>query len=268
MTFKPRHLVKIPHTLVRVGATHQPRLSVHYQNVLAHDLLYIHYQHFPSVPLFPHHRCDSADPFQVNRKPRPLKGNRPLRPVSTKTDAENVTKLDRVVLHTMVKEAISQPSALWPAAMQLKAISGQLYHIGGRGSSKGVQFIRSSAGVAEFKIRLGLQIAAQVEMRGEQMWDFMGTFVDFVLPRLRDHHGILLPPASTNATSASATSGVVSVGLPATAIGLFPQIEVNVDAYPKTHGMHVHFLTNAKGAGAQARARSLLSGLRIPFTRA
>lgn len=264
----PRGVIKIPQTLVRVGSTHQPRLSAHYQNVLAHDLLYMHYRHVPSTPLPLHRQCDPIDPYQPNRKPRQTKGHRPLRPVSTGTNAENVTRLDRVILHTMVKEAISQPSALWPAAMQLKAISGQLYHAGGRDSSQGVRFIRSSAGVAEFKIRSGLQIAVRVEMQGEQMWDFIGTLVDFVLPRLRDHRGIPLPPASASATSASATSGVVSIGLPAGAIGLFPQMEVNVDAYPRTHGMHVHFLTDARGAGAQARARSLLSGLRLPFRRA
>lgn len=268
MAFKPRHLIKIPHPLIRLGAAYQPRLWVHYQNVLVHDLLYMHYQHVPCAPLPLRRQYEPTDPYQANRKPRPWKGNRPLRPVSTETTPDGVTKLDRVILHTMVKEAISQPNALWPAAMQLKAMSGQSYHAGGRDSSKGVQFIRSSAGVAEFKIRSGLQIAAQVEMRGEQMWNFIGTFVDFVLPRLRDHRGTPLPPASSSATSASAISGVVSVGLPATAIGLFPQIEANVDAYPQTHGMHVHFVTNAKGAGAQARARSVLSGLRIPFIRA
>jgi large subunit ribosomal protein L5 len=167
----------------------------------------------------------------------------------------------------MVKEAIKSNTALWPAAMQLKALSGESYHAGGRLSSEGVQFIKSMSGVAEFKIRAGLQIAAQVEMRGEHMWEFIGTLVDFVLPRLRDFRGISLPPASASSTSASATGGVVSIGLPPTAIGLFPQIEVNVDSYPKTHGMNIHFVTNARGQGAQARARTLLSSM-LPFVRA
>jgi len=257
MTSAPRHVLKYPQTLVRAGATYQPRLSLHYQSVLVHDLLYMHYRHFPRTSLSLCHSSDSADSYQAKRR-------RPPHPLST---AENVAKLDRVILHTMAKEAISEPRGLWPVAMQLKAISGELYRAGGRSSSQGVQFIRSSTGVAQFKIRTGLQIAAQVEMQGEHMWDFVGTFVDFVLPRLRDQRGITLPPASTSMTSAGATSGVVSIGLPAIAIGLFPQIDVNVDAYPKTHGLHVHFLTNARGAGAQARARSLLSGLRIPFRR-
>lgn len=268
MVFKPRHVLRIPKTAIRVGPTHAPRLAGHYDTTLSHDLLYMHYRHGASTPLPLEPQPDPEDPYQTNRKPRPLKGNRPLRPMATSTSAEEVTRLERVVLHTMVKEAITQPNALWPAAMQLKALSGETYHGGGRESTQGVQFIKSSSGVAEFKIRAGLQIAAQVELRGENMWDFVGTLVDFVLPRLRDYRGLALPPASAASTSASATSGVVSFGLPPTAIGLFPQVEVNVDAYPKTHGMHIHFITNAKGGNAQARARSLLSGFRIPFVRA
>lgn len=268
MGFKPRHVLKIPRTTIRVGPTHAPRLAGHYDNTLSHDLLYMHYRPGTSTPLPLEHQPGPNDPYQVNRKPRPLKGNRPLRPVATGTAAEDVTVLERVVLHSMVKEAIGSPNALWPAAMQLKAMSGESYHGGGRDSALGVQFIKSSEGIAEFKIREGQQIAAQVELRGERMWDFIGTLVDFVLPRLRDYRGQVLPPASAPSTSASATSGVVSFGLPPTAIGLFPQVEVNVDAYPKTHGMHIQFITNARGAGAQARARSLLSGLRIPFVRA
>lgn len=268
MRLKPRHVLKIPQTAIQVGSLHQHRLAIHYDSALVHDLLYLQYRHSPRTPLPLEHQPDPTDPYQANRRPRPLKGNRPLRPFATDTDAQNVTRLERVVLHCMVKEAVAQPNALWPAAMQLKALSGESYHSGGQMSSQGVQFIKSSSGVAEFKIREGLQIAAQVELRGEKMWNFVGTLADFVLPRLRDYRGLALPPASASATSASATSGVVSFGLPPSSIGLFPQIEVNVDAYPKTHGMHIHFITNARGAGAQARARTLLSGLRIPFVRA
>lgn len=267
MHWKPRHVLKIPQTQMVVGSAHPSRLLSHIHNTVEHDLLYLHYRHAPSTPLPTRPQPDPSDPYQSNRIPRPLKGNRPLRPAAPETDPEHVTRLERVVLHSMVKEAINQKNALWPAAMQLKALAGESYHSGGRLSSGGVQFIKSTSGVAEFKIRQGLQIAAQVELKGDKMYEFMGTLVDFVIPRLRDFRGIPLPPASASATSASATSGVVSMGLPATAIGLFPQVEVNVDAYPKTHGMHIHFITNARGQGAQSRAHALLSSL-LPFTRA
>jgi large subunit ribosomal protein L5 len=76
-----------------------------------------------------------------------------------------------------------------------------------------------------------------------------------------------MPPPSASLNSPSAVSGVVSFGLPPQAMGLFPQIEVNLDAYPKSYGMHIHFVTNAKGLGAQNRARALVSGFQVPFAR-
>lgn len=50
-------------------------------------------------------------------------------------------------------------------------------------------------------------------------------------------------------------------------MAFFPQIEVNLDAYPRTYGMHVHFVTNATGVGAENRARAVVSGLGVPFVR-
>ncbi|KAF9517265.1 hypothetical protein BS47DRAFT_1314558 [Hydnum rufescens UP504] len=265
--WKPRHILKIPQVHIQLGPTHPSRLADHYNHTLAPDLLYLHYSHVPSGSLPPVPQPDPSDPYQRHRKTPALKGNRPLRPAAPETTPENVTRLERIILHTMVKEALTNKNTLWPAAMAFKAISGESYHGGGRLSTQGVQIIQSSSGVAEFKVRAGLQIATKVEMRGEKMYEFIGSLVDFVLPRLRDFRGVPMPVASSSSTSASATAGIVSFGLPHTAMGLFPQIEVNVDAYPRMSGMHIQFITNARGKGAQDRARALLSGFRIPFIR-
>jgi large subunit ribosomal protein L5 len=99
------------------------------------------------------------------------------------------------------------------------------------------------------------------------MYEFLGTLAEFVPPRLREFPGLLPPPVSTNLQTPAGVSRVLSFGLHPEAIGFFPQIEVNLDAYPKTYGMHIHFITNAKGIGAQERARQLLSGFQIPFVR-
>ena len=254
--WKPRHVLRIPPVHIQIGPTHVSRLTDHYRNTLAHDLLYLHYSHSHT----PH-------VFDANQQPASLKGNRPLRPSSVLNSAESVTRLERIILHTMVKEAVTNKNTLTSAAMGFKALSGESYHGGGRSNSLGVQFIQSKSGVAEFKVRAGLQIATQVELRGEKMWEFVGSLVDFVLPKLRDFRGIPMPPPSSSSTSPSAVSGVVAFGLPPTAMSLFPQIEVNVDAYPRLHGFHMQFVTNARGKGAQDRARALLSGLRIPFVR-
>jgi large subunit ribosomal protein L5 len=55
--------------------------------------------------------------------------------------------------------------------------------------------------------------------------------------------------------------------LPPSAMAFFPQLEVNVDSYPKLPGMHITFVTNAEGQGAQNKARALVSGFQVPFTR-
>jgi large subunit ribosomal protein L5 len=51
------------------------------------------------------------------------------------------------------------------------------------------------------------------------------------------------------------------------AMVFFPQLEVNVDAYPTLPGIHIHFVTNEKGKGAQDKARALVSGFQVMFVR-
>lgn len=99
------------------------------------------------------------------------------------------------------------------------------------------------------------------------MYDFIQSLVDFVFPRIREFPGIPLPPASASRTSPSAVGGVVAFGLSSNAMSLFPQIEANLDSYPRLHGFHMYFKTTAKGERAQEQARALLSGFRIPFYR-
>jgi large subunit ribosomal protein L5 len=91
------------------------------------------------------------------------------------------------------------------------------------------------------------------------VYDLLGTLVEFVLPQMREFSGIVLPPRSSPVNPPSAVACVVSFGLSLQAIMFSPQIEVNLDSYPKLYGMHWH-ITTAKGIGAQDRARALVSG--------
>jgi len=97
------------------------------------------------------------------------------------------------------------------------------------------------------------------------MWTFLETLVEIVLPRMKDWNGVRLPPPSVNLKSPSSTGGVVAFGLPASAMGLFPSVEVNLEQYPRLHGFNIQFITNARGKGAQDQARALVSGFRIPL---
>jgi len=166
----------------------------------------------------------------------------------------------------MVKEATANRSNLLGAIMALRALTGETYHGGGKHAVQGIQIVRGKKSVGGW-IRPGVPIGVKVDLKGQSMYDFLGTLVEFVLPRIRDFPGLILPPPSASANSPSAVSGVVAFGLPPNAMGFFPQIEVNLDAYPKPYGMHIHFVTNATGLGAQNRARALVSGFQIPFVR-
>lgn len=261
---------------IHVGQTHYSRYHEHYDTTLATDIAYMTYNHRATAtaeaalakaasekataPVF-------KTGYESNR-PNPAQlGNRPLRPFTKPITSDTVPQLESITLHTMVKEAIGNKQALLSAIMAFRAISGETQQGGGRKGSSGVQVVVARKGAARWKLRSGMPVSAKVELRGEAMYDFIQSLVDFVLPRLREFPGFMLPPQSASKTSPSALAGVVSVGLPPAAMPFFPQIEGNIDAYNKMHGMHIHFKTNQKGRDGQEHARALLSGFRIPFNK-
>lgn len=251
---------------IHVGQTHPSRYGEHYDDTLSSDLLYMTYNHrlahaTPAAAPVPEPRTT----YELNR-PQPLpRGNRPARPSAKVVRPDTIPRLESITIHTMVKEAIGNKQALLSAIMALRAISGETANGGGRSGSSGVQVVISRSGAAAFKLRAGMPVAAKVEIKGPAMYDFIQSLVDFVLPRIREFPGFALPSASAAKTSPSALGGVVSMGLPATAMALFPQVEANLDAYPRLHGFHMYFKTDARGESAQENARALLSGFRIPF---
>ncbi|KAL9709464.1 54S ribosomal protein L7, mitochondrial [Leucoagaricus gongylophorus] len=244
------------------------RLQDHYYDTLQSDLMYMTYRHEPRPPLSRPIRLsfDPQNPFSKHRRNPPVGGSRVGKKLSPPSSPRSVIRLEKVVLHTMVKEALQSKSNLLGPIMALRALTGESRQARGRVHNHGVQIVRGRKSVGGW-IRPGVPVGAQVVLKGRTMYDFIATLVEFVLPRLREFQGVLLPPPSSNVNSLSAVSGVVSFGLTPQAMGFFPQIEVNQDAYPKMYGMHIHFVTNASGLGAQNRARALVSGFQIPFVR-
>jgi large subunit ribosomal protein L5 len=178
-----------------------------------------------------------------------------------------VIQLEKISLHSMSRYAISSRSNILGVIAAFKALSGENPGAGGRESSEGVQIVTGKKTVHRWRLRPGIPVGVKVDIKGPKMYDFIGTLVEFVFPRLREFPGIVMPPASLSMATPSGVSGVVSFGLPPEAMGLFPQIEINMDMYPKSSGMHIHFVTSAEGVGAQNRARALVSGFQIPLAR-
>ncbi|KAL0960992.1 hypothetical protein HGRIS_005987 [Hohenbuehelia grisea] len=263
-----RTLLPQPHVPVVIGDIAPCRVMDHYYTTLQDDLMYMTYKHETTPRPTREIRLtfDPSDPYTKNRYNPPVGGSQIGKKPAPPVTPENVAILERIQIHTMIKEAIGSRQTLLPAIMAIRALTGETYKGGGRHTSEGIQIVRAKKSVGGW-IRPGVPVGIKVDLKGPAMYDFLGTLVDFVLPRLRDFPGVVLPPQSSSVNSPSAVSGVVSFGLPPAAMGFFPQIEVNLDSYPKSYGMHIHFVTNATGLGAQNRARALLSGFQVPFVR-
>ncbi|KAH9932703.1 mitochondrial 50S ribosomal protein L5 [Epithele typhae] len=259
----------VPHVNVIVRDTHQPRMADHYLNTVQEDVMYMSYVHepFSRKPVRPPRLAyDPADPYVKHRYNPPLGGNRYFQRQPPPSSPDSVVRLERIQIHTQAKNVLTTRANLLGPIMALRAISGATERGGGQHTSTGVQLVHGHKNVPNWT-RPGAPLGAKVDLRGPPMWDFLSVFVEFVLPRMREFQGVRMEGSSHALDKPSSASGVVSIGLPPQALSLFPQIEVNFDAYPNAFGMHIHFITNATGMGAQNRARTLLSGFQIPFAR-
>ncbi|WFD34438.1 54S ribosomal protein L7, mitochondrial [Malassezia cuniculi] len=296
---------QLPSIPVEVGAVQMNRLDEHYRRSLATDMLYMMYEPDSESTSAKDARAGNApadgaganavhdenrvrrwatgSPYESGRIPRPQRGNRSLIPLHkplsiSKHIMHELPRIERVVITTFCRDAIANKQALLPSIAQLRAITG-LPVVGSQGDPRVtepdlrqnpngfVQVLRAKKGVASFKLRQGMPIGAQAVMTGDAAYDFIESLTTFVLPRLRGFAGVPLPPASQPALSPAAVSGVVSFGLGPEALSLFPQVEVNLDQYPgRRNGFQIDFVTNQRGRRATERARTLLSGLGVPFT--
>lgn len=259
-----------PQTSITIHEFASSRLGQHYATTLADDLMYMSYIHPGAAGARPPRQIrltfDPSNPYTKHRHNPPVGGSQVGRKPAPVVTPQNVVRLEKISIHTMVKESVTNRSQLLPAIMALRALTGETYKGGGHHAVEGIQIARGKKSVGGW-IRPGIPVGVKVDLRGASMYEFLGTLVEFVLPRLRDFNGVILPPASSSTSSPSAVSGVVSFGLPPQALVFFPQIDVNVDSYPKLPGIHIHFVTNATGVGAQDRARALVSGFQVPFLR-
>ncbi len=93
-------------------------------------------------------------------------------------------------------------------------------------------------------------IGLKVTLRGERMYEFMDRFINIVLPRLRDFHGVK--------AKAFDKQGNYSIGLNDQSV--FP--ELTFDETTTTHGMQAVFVINSQG---DDQARALLTKFGMPF---
>lgn len=150
-----------------------------------------------------------------------------------------VPRLQKIVVNTSIKEAISNVKILETAAEELSQITGQKAVIR-----------RARRSIANFKLREGMPVGAMVTLRGNRMWEFLDRLISVAIPRIRDFRGV--SPKGFDGR------GNYSFGLQEQII--FP--EINYDKVTRINGMNVTFVTTARN---DAEGKSLLTHLGMPF---
>jgi large subunit ribosomal protein L5 len=154
-------------------------------------------------------------------------------------NVHEIPTLEKIVLNCGVGEAIKTPKVLDSVCEELELITGQ-------------KPIRRKAkkSIANYGLREGQEIGAQVTLRGARMWEFLDRFVTISIPRIRDFRGL--------GTRAFDGRGNYSLGVKEQMI--FP--EINYDMVEQVHGMDITFVTSST---KDDQALALLRELGMPF---
>ena len=150
-----------------------------------------------------------------------------------------IPRLNKIVVNTSIKEAITNVKVLDAAAGEIALITGQKPIIR-----------KARRSIASFKLREGMPIGAKVTLRRTQMWEFLDRLVTVAIPRIRDFRG--LNPNGFDGR------GNYSLGL--TEQIIFP--EIDYDKVNRVNGMNISFVTSAP---TDAEGRALLRSLGMPF---
>jgi large subunit ribosomal protein L5 len=150
-----------------------------------------------------------------------------------------VPTLTKIVVNMGIGEAARDAKLIEGAVRDLAAITGQKPAVN-----------RAKKSIAQFKLREGMPIGANVTLRGDRMWEFLDRLLSTALPRIRDFRG--LSPKQFD-------------GRGNYTFGLTEQVvfhEVNPDRIDRQRGMDITVVTTAT---TDDEGRALLRRLGFPF---
>lgn len=150
-----------------------------------------------------------------------------------------VPQLEKIVINAGLGRAADDKRILEVAANTMRKITGQ----------QPIETVARKS-IAAFKLREGNKVGLKLTLRDERMYEFADRFINIVLPRLRDFHGV--------SARAFDKQGNYSIGL--TDQSVFPELTYEDTA--TAHGLQVVFVINSKGPD---HARALLGKLGMPF---
>jgi len=157
------------------------------------------------------------------------------------SNIHEVPRLEKIVINVGLGRAKDDKRLLEVAENTLMKITGQ----------KPVQTVAKQS-IASFKLREGSKIGLKVTLRDGRMYEFADRFINLVLPRLRDFHGL--------SSKAFDKQGNYSIGLSDQSV--FAELSYEDTATP--HGLQVVFAIKSK---SPQHARALLEKFGMPFER-
>lgn len=155
-------------------------------------------------------------------------------------NVHELPRLEKVMVSVGLGKAKDDKKILEVATNTLRKITGQ----------QPVETLARKS-IASFKLRQGSRIGLKVTLRGARMYEFVDRFVNIVMPRLRDFHGV--------SAEAFDKQGNYNIGLEDQSV--FPELNFEDTATP--HGLQVTFVINQSGSKEYSRA--LLEKLGVPF---
>ena len=154
-------------------------------------------------------------------------------------NVHQVPRLEKIVVNIGLGRGKDDKKLIEVASNTLRKITGQ----------QPIETIAKKS-IASFKLREGNKIGLKVTLRDERMYEFANRFMNIVLPRLRDFHGVK--------AGAFDKSGNYSVGMNDQSV--FP--ELTFDETTTVHGLQIIFVVRAQEV---EHSRALLAKLGMPF---
>ena len=154
-------------------------------------------------------------------------------------NVNQVPKLVKITVNGGLGDIKDNPKSIQLVRQELAQITGQRPVL-----------TTAKKSVANFKVRLGMNVGIKVTLRSDRMYDFFDKLVSIALPRVRDFKGV--PTKSFDGR------GNYAMGVKEQLI--FPEIQY--DQVEKIRGFDICFVTTAN---TDEEARELLAALGMPF---
>ena len=119
--------------------------------------------------------------------------------------------LEKIVVHSFVREAATDSAYLHVAGMVLQAITNVRCKV----------YVAKQS-IVNFNLRKGKAMAVKCELTGEDAWHFLNKVTELVMPRIKDYKGVSGASGDGN--------GNLAWGFEREVVGTFPEVEVNYDA--------------------------------------